>query len=133
MLEEQSKNFKHIRGLALTGWSRYDHLAVLCELLPASLPSLITNLITVSDGEFNYKETFAKFDGLMNCSKLSNRYNELAYNYDKDDSTLLGKDVYLYGRASPCNWAGKCTVCALCVLYETIRHDSKINKTMTTN
>lgn len=95
-----------IRGLVLTGWSRYDHLAVLCELLPASLPSLIINLLTVSNGEFNYKETFAQFDKLMNCSKVSNRYNNRVYGYDKDDSSLLGKDVYLYNKASLCNWSG---------------------------
>lgn len=28
------------RGTAFTGWSRYDHYAMLCELLPTALPSL---------------------------------------------------------------------------------------------
>lgn len=43
---------KGIRGLALTGWQRYDHFAVLCELLPVGIPSLITSLSTVSKGYF---------------------------------------------------------------------------------
>lgn len=33
-LDEQARNFKEIRGLVITGWQRYDHLATLCELLP---------------------------------------------------------------------------------------------------
>ena len=40
------------RGRVLTGWSRYDHFThftVLCELLPPAIPSLILNLVVVSE------------------------------------------------------------------------------------
>lgn len=35
-----ASKFDTYRGIALTGWSRYDHFATLCEMLPVSLPSL---------------------------------------------------------------------------------------------
>lgn len=38
------------RGIAITGWQRYDHFAVLCELLPAAIPSLAVNLLLIQAG-----------------------------------------------------------------------------------
>ena len=53
MATENAKFSGGFRGLVLTGWQRYDHFAVLCELLPAAMPSLAVNLISVSHGYFN--------------------------------------------------------------------------------
>ncbi|XP_043958058.1 hexosaminidase D [Gambusia affinis] len=45
----------NMRGIAITGWQRYDHLSVLCELLPVALPSLASCLQTLHHGEFSTK------------------------------------------------------------------------------
>ncbi|XP_046382430.1 hexosaminidase D-like [Ischnura elegans] len=47
------KPFPHIAGTILTGWQRYDHFAVLCELLPVGLPSLAVSLTFLKTGENN--------------------------------------------------------------------------------
>lgn len=48
-----SRNNVEISGIALTGWSRFDHDSSLCELLPASLPSLALCLAVLEDGQLS--------------------------------------------------------------------------------
>ncbi|XP_005096331.1 hexosaminidase D [Aplysia californica] len=49
-LRSMSQKFKAIQGIAITGWQRYDHYAVLCELFPHGLPCLALCLRFVEQG-----------------------------------------------------------------------------------
>ncbi|VDL65804.1 unnamed protein product [Nippostrongylus brasiliensis] len=49
-VEQLSRNyneFETLQGLILAGWSRYDHLAILCELAPVAFPTLAMSMETI--------------------------------------------------------------------------------------
>lgn len=74
--KEGGRFAKGFRGLALTGWQRYDHFATLCELLAASIPSLITSLSTVSKGYFSTNPKENDIIKILKCSFfLDNRWD----------------------------------------------------------
>ena len=101
----QQETGVRFRGLALTGWSRYDHLATLCELLPASLPSLALNLLLVArDARFEPQKVFADFDRRLNCPPNSEDV------FGRDEQTALdqiqSRDPHLWERAHDCRFPG---------------------------
>ncbi|XP_054711416.1 hexosaminidase D-like [Uloborus diversus] len=52
-LQLYGSQFKKIHGIAITGWQRFDHYTVLCELFPVALPTLAVCLLTITNGDFN--------------------------------------------------------------------------------
>jgi len=75
-LQFLSKHFPKetkIAGYVLTGWSRYDHFAALCELLPVSIPSLILNLLKISsifteNRQNNFQNLTPALHRVLKCS-----------------------------------------------------------------
>nr|CAD7457847.1 unnamed protein product [Timema tahoe] len=88
VLGQEAGKFQHFRGVALTGWSRYDHYAIMCELLPVSIPSLVMCLKVWLNGSFNYNLHLntAKSLGYSDTPLLLNPY-------PRSVATSLGQDI----------------------------------------
>ena len=65
--ETLGSNAVSFRGIVLTGWSRYDHFAVLCELLPAAVPSLVLNLAILTRGSHD-REAAMRTHRILKCT-----------------------------------------------------------------
>nr|XP_021191536.2 hexosaminidase D [Helicoverpa armigera] len=50
------------KGIILTGWSRYSHMSVQCELLPVAMPSLLLNLMLIRTLRGGIEDDFHKID-----------------------------------------------------------------------
>ncbi|XP_013782816.1 hexosaminidase D-like [Limulus polyphemus] len=60
------ENKVNFRGIVMTGWQRFDHFAVLCELLPVGIPSIAINLLYVQHGKID-SEVMKKVQDILLC------------------------------------------------------------------
>ena len=89
------------QGIVLTGWQRYDHFAVLCETLPAAIPSLVVNLIASTNGYLNSTLKNAVYDGLR-CATNQNMASSVQFQTFID----VQSDPYLWDKMSWCFFPG---------------------------
>ena len=95
MATEHRKFTGGFRGLVLTGWQRFDHFAVLCETLPAAIPSLAVNLIATSHGYFN-SSVYAPLYESLQCMQAPKYQTGLN----------LDSDPFLWDKFSWCYFPG---------------------------
>lgn len=110
----------NLQGIAITGWQRYDHLSVLCELMPVALPSLAACLQTLIHGQFSIEaqnkvterlgissvevEAMGRTsadDSLFPGQRLAELIVELNSLLNSDDIRLFENDMFVRGWFSP--------------------------------
>merc|ERR550517_27941 len=119
MREEEPRLAGKFRGIVLTGWQRYDHFAVLCELLPAGLPSLAVNLLATSHGYFN-DSLKAPLLKELSCPEDNHNFGGYGGKYFDFDY-----DPYFFNKLSWCNFPGQRFYK---VLQDLISTEEEVNK-----
>ncbi|XP_017271584.1 hexosaminidase D isoform X2 [Kryptolebias marmoratus] len=110
----------NLRGIAITGWQRYDHLSVLCELMPVALPSLaaclqtliygefsteaqgkVTEMLGVSSVEVESMERTSAGESLFPGRRLAELIVELSPLLNSEDLRFFDSNMYVRGWFSP--------------------------------
>lgn len=107
-----------VQGIALTGWQRYDHFSVLCELLPVGIPSLAVCLQILEQGGYTEKVkefveqslgiACVEIENVMSCtiglfpgSDVVALISQVSFFLETSVDELLEKNRYVSGWFSP--------------------------------
>ncbi|XP_067284920.1 beta-N-acetylhexosaminidase [Pseudorasbora parva] len=86
--------YKSVRfqGIALTGWQRYEHHTVLCELLPVAIPSLAVCLQTLKYGSFDAKAQ-SEVERILGCELQLNENECKGASFPGSDVSEMVKKI----------------------------------------
>ena len=83
----------NVLGIALTGWSRFDHYGPLCELLPAGIPTLALCLAVLGHGKYS-EDIHNSVSENLGFKKPFKIHIPSFKDYKPEEGSFPGSDVY---------------------------------------
>lgn len=68
-MNEHHSKFKQFRGIIVTGWQRFDHFAIICEIIPVGLLSAAVNMAVLKNGQYDF-EVMRSVSQSLKCSSV---------------------------------------------------------------
>ena len=93
------KDFDYIQGLIMSGWSRYDHMAIMCELMPVGIPSLVMSMETILAGRA-LSGRYEKSQEVLHCNAPFNPGYVVGCQFP--GAKVLCWNLVREGRSNPC-------------------------------